>query len=293
MANDPQSQEPHDHPPRPEVADAESGDNHRALPPLDEAEASGSEAPQLQPPPKGLIIGGGAIVVLLVVSAVTLFGGGGESDSPVAYEVDGAGALAGDVEADDVTPLGDTAAEAVEADDVSALPMEHADPQIEAGRLDDLAHRLEMAEDQLARLDERMSMLITSVDQLLDEAPWEATGNGQAPLDDEKLTNLSEQMAALQGTQDNLKALDRRVAGLESAHRAASRARASRPPFTLVAIDYWDNRPYATLESDGRHARLSEGDRLSGWQLHRLDPANRKARFIRPDGRMVSLSVEG
>ncbi|MCG5495547.1 hypothetical protein [Ectothiorhodospira variabilis] len=292
MANDPQSQETRDHPPRPEVAGAESGDDHRALPPLDEPEASGSETPQLQPPPKGLIIGGGAIVILLVVSAVMLFGGGGESD-PVAYEVDGAGALAGDVEADDVAPLADATVEAVEADDLSALPMEHADHQPDAGRLDDLAYRLEMAEDQLARLDERMSMLITSVDQLLDETPWEAAGNGQAPLNDEKLADLSERVAALQGTQDDLKALGRRVAGLESAHRAATRARASRPPFTLVAIDYWDNRPYATLESDGRHARLSEGDRLSGWQLHRLDPPNREARFIRPDGRMVSLSVEG
>jgi hypothetical protein len=111
-------------------------------------------------------------------------------------------------------------------------------------------------------------------------------------LADEDLVSLVEQVEALQERQDTLKALERRVAGLESAHRAATRARASQPPFTLVAIDHWDNRPYATLESQGRHARLSEGDRLSGWQLHRLDAAHREARFIRPDGRMVRLTVE-
>ncbi|AHK80780.1 hypothetical protein M911_14230 [Ectothiorhodospira haloalkaliphila] len=292
MANDPQSQETYDHPPRPEVSGAESTEHPRLLPPLDDLEASGSEPPQLHPPPKALIIGGGAIIVLLVVSAVMLFGGGGDAD-PVTYEGNGAGALAGDVEAGEEASIRDAHAESFEADDLPPLPVDLSADRPEADRLDDLGRRLSTTEDRVADLDERMSTLITSVDHLLDEAPWEAAGNGQAPLNNEKLASLSEQVAALQGTPNTLKALDRRIASLESAHRAATRARANRPPFTLVAIDYWDNRPYATLESDGRHARLSEGDHLSGWQLHRLDPSTREARFIRPDGRMVSLSVEG
>ncbi|WP_063465346.1 conjugal transfer protein TraG N-terminal domain-containing protein [Ectothiorhodospira sp. BSL-9] len=119
MANDPQSQETHDHPTRPESG-ADFSEHPRLLPPLDDLETSGSEPPQLSPPPKGVIIGGGAIVVLLVVSAVMLFGGGGESD-PVAYEVDGAGALAGDVEAGGETSVTDPHAESFEADDLPPL----------------------------------------------------------------------------------------------------------------------------------------------------------------------------
>ncbi|TVQ68695.1 MAG: hypothetical protein EA372_13010, partial [Chromatiaceae bacterium] len=119
MANNPQPPETHNQPPRPESG-ADFSEHPRLLPPLDDLEASGSEPPQLSPPPKGVIIGGGAIVVLLVVSAFMLFGAGGESD-PIAYEVDGAGALAGDVEAGGETSVTDAHSESFEADDLPPL----------------------------------------------------------------------------------------------------------------------------------------------------------------------------
>lgn len=252
-----------------------------SLPPLDPDPIS-PDAGTPRPPPKALLLGGAALVLVMIVGTTLIFSRGQDADPTAVFAADLEGPLASDAESDAGT----------DTDSLSALPdipaplTEPAPPAVTRDQWDALEQRLRALEQRLQQQGRSVAVLGAELDALMANKPWETSRHSPAGDDGPLAAQLTKQQTTLAG-------LEQRLARLESAHRAAARTAATPPPFELVAIDWWDGHPLATLHSQGRHARLRVGESLSGWRLEQLDATAREARFSRPDGRSLRLTVGG
>ena len=244
------------------------------------------ETRRTRPMPKGLLLGSLALLGLMVVLAPFVLSSGSQSGTPeVPALVDDAGTLAGGVvtETEQGRAPSDTGPEVPP----NTVPVGLADPEPgpaapwvdEQNRLE---ARLASVEQAVERLRQRQAVVAADLDTLVAGEPWAQAeaARGADP-------------AALQAVEDQaerLQSLEGRLGRLEAAQR--TRAAAAAPPFELVAIDWWNGEPYATLHSQGRYTRIQEGESVSGWALDRIDATRREAAFRQAD-RVVRLTAQG
>ncbi|WP_299314966.1 hypothetical protein [uncultured Halomonas sp.] len=251
-----------------------------SLPPLDPDPIPVQPDAQPSAPPKPLLLGGAALVLIMIVGTTLIFSRG-DSGSEEVELLPTPGALSIDAESGNgLDPATDPLSPSSPLSDPSPAP------SVTRQQWDEMEQRLEDLEQRYQHLGRRMAALGGELDTLMADKPWETV---HPPGGDNDGT-LEAQLTAQQTT---LAGLEQRLARLESAQRAAARAAATQPPFELVAIDWWDGHPFATLHSQGRHARLRVGESLSGWRLEQLDATAREARFSQPDGRSLRLTVGG
>jgi hypothetical protein len=244
------------------------------------------ESRSMRPMPKGLLLGGLAVLGVIVLMGSFILSGGSRSEGGEATAfADDLQALAGDVEAEPGTDrvpadLGPDASPLA----LNRLPVGLADPEpIPVVPWEDeqtrLEARLAIVEQDLERLRQRHAVVAADLDTLVAGEPW-AQAEAVRVADPSVLEAHAERLQSLEG----------RLSRLEAAQR--TRAAAAAPPFQLVAIDWWNGEPYATLRSQGRYTRIQEGESVSGWALERIDATGREAAFRQAD-RVVRLTAQG
>lgn len=247
---------------------------------------------EVRPMPKGLLLGGVAVVGVIVLMGSFILSGGSKSEggdaAPFADEPE---VLAGDAEAEsgpgeapagarpeaspvtldvrDDVPIG-----VADLEPIPVVPWVDEQTQLEA--------RLATVEQDLERLRQRHAVVAADLDTLVAGEPW-AQAEAVRIADDSAFETVEVQA-------ERLESLERRLSRLEAAQR--TRAAATAPPFQLVAIDWWNGEPYATLRSQGRYTRIQEGESVSGWALERIDATGREAAFRQAD-RVVRLTAQG
>ena len=247
------------------------------------------ESRSTRPMPKGLLLGGLAVLGVIVLMGSFILSGGSTSEGgdAVAFAGDPE-ALAGDVEAEpwpgrapaDLEPeASPVTLDGVPIGVADLEPIPVAPWEAEQTRLD---ARLAIVEQDLERLRQRHAVVAADLDTLVAGEPWT-----QAAA--ERVADPST-LEALEAQAERLQSLEGRLSRLEAAQRA--RAAATAPPFHLVAIDWWNGEPYATLRSQGRYTRIQEGESVSGWVLERIEAARREAAFRQAD-RVVRLTAQG
>jgi len=242
-----------------------------------------------RPMPKGLLLGGvGLLGVIVLMGSFILSGGSKSEGGDAAALADGPQALAGDVEAEpgpgrattdvgleappvalDGVPIG-----VADLEPIPLLPWEDEQARLEA--------RLTVVEQDLERLRQRHAVVAADLDTLIAGEPW-------AQVEAVRLADPAA-LEALETQAERLQSLEGRLSRLEAAQR--TRAAATAPPFHLVAIDWWNGEPYATLRSQGRYTRIQEGESVSGWALDHIDATRREAAFRQAD-RVVRLTAQG
>ena len=247
------------------------------------------ESRTTRPMPKGLLLGGvGVLGVIVLMGSFILSGDSRSEGGEAATFADDPQALAGDVEAEP----GPGRAPADLGPDASPLTLDGVpigladlEPIPVAPWMDEqtrLEARLTTVEQDLERLRQRHAVVAADLDTLVAGEPWtqaEAVGiPGPSALE------------AVEAQAERLQSLEGRLSRLEAAQR--TRAAAVAPPFQLIAIDWWNGEPYATLRSQGRYTRIQEGESVSGWVLERIDATRREAAFRQAD-RVVQLTVQG
>ena len=236
-----------------------------------------------RPVPKGLLIGGVALLGAMVVLGSLILSGDSE-EAPTPFH-DAPEALAGDAEAGAVQAEPEDPATGEDF-----FPIGLADPQPVpvapwVGEQTRIKDRLEALEQDLERLRQRHAVVAADLDTLVAGKPWAQTEEVSAE-------DNSAALEALQAQAERLQSLEARLQRLEAERQARARAEASAPPFQLVAIEWWNGEPYATVRSQGRYMRVQEGDSVSGWTLDRIDAPGQTAAFRRA-GHVVQLTVQG
>jgi hypothetical protein len=247
------------------------------------------ESRTTRPVPKGLLLGGVAVlsVIVLMGSFILSVDSRSEGGEAAAF-ADDPKALAGDVEAEP-GPGRAPADAGPEASPVSldAMPVGLGTPEPipVAPWVDEqtqLEARLATVEQDLERLRQRHAVVAADLDTLVAGEPW-------AQSEAERVADPSA-LEAVEAQAERLQSLEGRLTRLEAAQR--TRAAAVAPPFQLIAIDWWNGEPYATLRSQGRYTRIQEGESVSGWALERIDATRREAAFRQAD-RVVRLTAQG
>jgi len=247
------------------------------------------ESRTTRPMPKGLLLGGVAVLGVIVLMGSFILSSGSTSEGgDAAAFADDSQALAGDVEAESgpgraTTDVGLEAPPVVldgvligvaDLEPIPLLPWEDEQARLEA--------RLTVVEQDLERLRQRHAVVAADLDTLIAGEPW-------AQVEAVRLADPAA-LEALETEAERLQSLEGRLSRLEAAQR--TRAAATAPPFHLVAIDWWNGEPYATLRSQGRYTRIQEGESVSGWALDHIDATRREAAFRQAD-RVVRLTAQG
>jgi hypothetical protein len=224
-----------------------------------------------RPMPMGLLVGATALALLVGMGGAVILAKGPDTDGsrsvgPLPVETPEAAESVLDP-----TPL-DAPSEFLEP---GALP-------VARDEVEQLHERLAELEHELERLRQRHAGLATVMDTLIAGEPWaRATGHDAAVLDE------------VRAHAERLARAERRLNTLEAVQRECTRAAASQPPFELIAIDWWNHQPYATLRSQGRYTRVQEGESVSGWLLDRMDGTRREAVFRKTQsGQVVHLTAQ-
>ena len=101
---------------------------------------------------------------------------------------------------------------------------------------------------------------------------------------DRRLAELTEEVSSLKSQSRKLYSLIETSNAPPTQASAPTTAISTVPPFTLVAIDRWQNEWNAVLEMQGKLAMLTPEAERAGWQLVKIEPTARKALFRNRDG---------
>ncbi|MBA1445569.1 MAG: hypothetical protein M3H12_08535 [Chromatiales bacterium] len=156
-------------------------------------------------------------------------------------------------------------------------------------RIPELENRLLMLVQQL----NVQSDLIRQNQQKLIElgAAIEQTASRTASKFEERITHLESTVA------DTTATVDTRLTTLEKTQKSKKIAKKKKPlwapalPFSLLSVDYWDNKPYAVLGYKGDLRHLSPGETLHKWTLISL--TSEQVTFRYRNGIKRQLDVEG
>jgi hypothetical protein len=228
--------------------------------------------------PTGILIGGVLLGGFMLVAGLFLFSGGENGvDAQPQFAID-AGPLPGEIEIEPDAQAWDAVHEVLDPTDrAEPLP---APPEWK-DEVTELRDRLETVEGSLEHLRQRHASVAASLDILIAGEPWARRESSEIQVLDE----VREQA-------QSVRRLEQRLDRLEAERQDRARAAAAQPPFELIAIDWWNREPYATLLSEGRYTRLQEGESISGWSLDEMDVTRREAAFSRA-GQVVRLRVQG
>jgi hypothetical protein len=243
------------------------------------------ESRTTRPMPKGMLLAGAALTLLMILGGALIVSGGPEADGrdPVTFPAE-TGPLPGEAESQ---RAGESPEPEASGKPLDGMSIGDADPELlpVAPQLVDevasLHERLATVEPDLERLRQRHASLAGTLDTLIAGEPWARPAGPESEVLEEVRVHA-----------ESLRRVERRLDLLEAAHRERTRAAASGPPFELIAIDWWNGEPYATLRSQGRYTRVQEGESVSGWSLDQIDVTRRGAAF-QQSGRVVRLTVQG
>jgi hypothetical protein len=228
--------------------------------------------------PTAILIGGVLLGGFMLMAGLFLFSGGENSvDAQPQFAID-AGPLPGEIETEPGAQAWDAVHEDLDPIDRAEPLPAHPEWQDEVTELRD---RLETVEGSLEHLRQRHASVAASLDILIAGEPWARQGSSEIQV----LGEVREQA-------QSVRRLEQRLDRLEAERQERARAAAAQPPFELIAIDWWNREPYATLLSEGRYTRVQEGESISGWSLDELDVTRREAAFSRA-GQVVRLRVQG
>jgi hypothetical protein len=225
--------------------------------------------------PTAILIGGALLGGLMLVAGLFLSSGGERGgDAQPQFAID-AGPLPGEIEG----------AQPWDEVDEAMDPFEQAERLPAAPEWQDVAaelqERLATVEENLERLRQRHATVAADLDTLVAGEPWASQEAPESPFLEE-----------VRGHAQSVQRLEQRLDRLEAERQERARVAAVKPPFDLIAIDWWNREPYATLLSEGRYTRVQEGEGISGWSLDELDVTRREAAFSRA-GQVVRLRVQG
>lgn len=158
---------------------------------------------------------------------------------------------------------------------------------------------------RIPELENRLGMLVRQIKSQSDvvQQNQHALGNLDATIDQavhQFISVLEEKIEQLENTEaSQTAALDSRVTAIEKSHAAKSkkkqrkkkRIQAPAFPFTLLSVDYWDNKPYAVLGYKGELHHLAPGETLHQWTLDSL--TTEQATFHYVNGTKRKLNLEG
>ena len=109
---------------------------------------------------------------------------------------------------------------------------------------------------------------------------------------DRRLVELTEEVSSLNSQSRKLYSLIETSSSPPPQALAPETAISSVPPFTLIAIDRWQNEWNAVLEMQGKLVMLTPEAERAGWQLVKIEPTARKALFRNRDGIDHELSIK-
>lgn len=230
--------------------------------------------------PTGILIGGVLVGGFMLVAGLFLFSGEKSSgDAQLQFAID-PGPLPGEVETEPGAQAWDAVNGILDPDPIDRAEPLPAHPEWK-DEVTELRDRLATAEGSLEHLRQRHASVAASLDILIAGEPWARQKSSEIQVLDE----VREQA-------QSVRRLEQRLDRLEAEHQERARAAAAQPPFELIAIDWWNREPYATLLSEGRYTRVQEGESISGWSLDEMDVTRREAAFSRA-GQVVRLRVQG
>ena len=95
--------------------------------------------------------------------------------------------------------------------------------------------------------------------------------------------------------QTRLEAIAKDVSGLKIAAKKQvakqQKHAAAKPPFSIDAIDLWDDAVYVAISQDGRVSFLREGEQRSGWNVPHIDRMKGQVSFHGPAGQNYMASL--
>ncbi|MBL3601649.1 MAG: hypothetical protein JMN25_17595 [gamma proteobacterium endosymbiont of Lamellibrachia anaximandri] len=194
-----------------------------------------------------------------------------------------------------ISPLWSEAPEAAlsPADPETKTPVTVEEPEspdaASIARISELENRLVMLAQQL----KAQSDLIRKNQQgLIDlDATIEQTISRTASEWEVRITQLKGIVA------DTTASVDTRLTTLEKTRKTQKITKKKKPiwapalPFSLLSVDYWDNKPYAVLGYKGDLRHLSPGETLHKWTLISL--TSEQVTFRYRNGIKRKLDVEG
>jgi len=156
-------------------------------------------------------------------------------------------------------------------------------------RIPELENRLGMLVRQLKSQSDVVQQnqhALGGLDTTIDQAVYRFTS-----VLEEKITQLEDAAA------NQTAALDSRITAIEKSHAARKTKRKKKSiqapafPFTLLSVDYWDNKPYAVLGYKGELHHLAPGETLHQWTLDSVTAE--QANFHYVNGTKRKLNLEG
>ncbi|RLJ22476.1 hypothetical protein DJ030_01305 [bacterium endosymbiont of Escarpia laminata] len=237
-------------------------------------ESSVSELPNLEvetdchtqsKPPRFLMIG--AAIAIITFIAVVFFIASLQSERPEA-------ALS-PTDPDIKAPVTEVKTESPDAASIARIS------ELE-NRLMMLVQQLNVQSDLIRQNQQRLIKLDATIEQIASRtaSEWEV-----------RITQLESTVA------DTTASVDTRLTTLEKNRKPQKTAKKKKPlrapalPFSLLSVDYWDNKPYAVLGYKGDLRHLSPGETLHKWTLISL--TSEQVTFRYRNGIKRKLDVEG
>ncbi len=174
-----------------------------------------------------------------------------------------------------VTPTDEVEAESPDTAHLARIP------ELE-NRLMMLARQFKAQSEQIAQNQQKLIGLDSTIEQ--------ATSRLASELE-EKITQLESTVTSLAAT------VDTQLTALEKIQKTPKTTKKKKPlwapalPFSLLSVDYWDNKPYAVLGYKGILRHLNPGETLHKWTLISL--TSDQATFSYWNGVKRKLDVEG
>ncbi len=198
--------------------------------------------------------------------------------------------------ADADMPVGNPLSASPEAITKSTIPP-FSMPQALDGRLARIEDDLELALADRKRLQETLSTISRDLQARMNELETALSAQSTKLADlPPPANNAGEVLSTIEA---RLKQLDTKLARLDRRSQdnwkqlhgeAGARRRGASLPFSVTAIDWWDDQLSVAVRSGAQARFLAPGDSVAGWRLVSADPATGQARFIR-NGREASAQV--
>lgn len=179
------------------------------------------------------------------------------------------------------------------ADLDTVIPINEAESEspdaVDVPRILELENRLMMLVKQLkaqSELAQQNQQKLLDLDAAVEQADSRSTSGVEG-----RIAQLEDSITKLKA------AVDTRLTALEKAQRSKKTTKKKKPlwapalPFSLLSVDYWDNKPYATLGYKGGLRHLSASETLHKWTL--ISVTSEQATFRYWNGIKRKLNVEG
>lgn len=158
------------------------------------------------------------------------------------------------------------------------------------------------------KLSGSLDAMESSIDQLIAQEDWSTREtrdittllqktSHQAQGMDSSMDRLGQQLdrhAALISDTQALDAIERLKKSLTSSKSSSYSKEFEAPPFELVSVELWSNRPLAFLRTDKGIVTTRQGAQFGDWRVDRIDAVARTVRLlnVRDVTRTLSLKTQ-